>query len=416
MLRNKEVKLEMDDCRCIRQASLNLDNCRVNAEIMSGGERSDMAGSIKKQLLTVGTDEMGMPIQRWVYGKTMQELFENATEILNKFNPPEVVKVVEILEEKQRHCLFKSYAEKWMTLYKQETVRHTTLSEYRSVLNQHLLPAFGNYDLCEITTDKVQNFMLQKKSYAKKTIHEIVMVLGMIMEGAVEDGYIRINPARSKRLKNPSTKKMTRRILEEEEFGEVLKGLPKLSQSRDQRFLALLIYTGMRREEVLGLRWQDIDFKHRLIHVQRAITFKGNKPVVGLTKTENGIRYIPAHPALLEYLNHDEDEGNKEYVVQDHISQQIVKRMWMRISQEIDVHGTTPHCYRHMFTTMCRRAGMDEKTMQAIGGWSDIETMRNVYTHVQDQEMVNARKVLENMFKCFDESENEEDSSEEKQE
>ena len=60
----------------------------------------------------------------------------------------------------------------------------------------------------------------------------------------------------------------------------------------------LLVYTGMRREEVLGLRWEDIDTEKGLLHVRRAIAFKGNLPVIGATKTRNGKRTIPLHPDL----------------------------------------------------------------------------------------------------------------------
>ena len=81
------------------------------------------------------------------------------------------------------------------------------------------------------------------------------------------------------------------------------------------------------------------------------------------------------------------------------ITQQIVKRMWARISREINIYGATQHCFRHSFTTMCRRSGMDEKVMQKIGGWSDIATMRNVYTHVQTKDIDTAAQIMNGMFR-----------------
>ena len=376
-----------------------LENYREDAEDMSKGEQQDMSQTKMKQAITVGMDEKGYPIKKWVYGYGMQDLIENAARVYNEMNPPASTKVVEVIryvEQKPKDCCFKTYAERWLRLYKENTVRHTTLSEYRSVLNKHLLPELGDLMLSQITTDVIQEMLLNRKEYAKKTLHELIMVLGMILDGALEDGYIRFNPAKSARIRNPSTKKMMRKVLEEQELVEVIQGLPKLSQARDRRFLALLIYTGMRREEVLGLKWTDIDTENRLIHVDRAITFRGNKAIVGEPKTENGRRFIPMCKALFKWLTHD--ETNKEYVVQDQISQQIVKRMWQRISAEIEVFGTTPHCYRHMFTTLCRRSGMDEKTMQIIGGWSDIETMRNVYTHIQAKDVCKASGIIDAMF------------------
>lgn len=183
------------------------------------------------------------------------------------------------------------------------------------------------------------------------------------------------------------------------EFYSIIEHIPTLTQARDRRFLALLVYTGMRREEVLGLRWSDIEANSVTpkLHVRQTITFKGNTPIVGDTKTSSGVRDIPIHPDLLQWLTVEPE--NQEYVVQDSITQQIVKRMWARIAKEINVYGATPHCFRHSFTTMCRRSGMDEKVMQKIGGWSDIATMRNVYTHVQTKDIDTAAQIMNGMFR-----------------
>lgn len=339
--------------------------------------------------LIIGHNPDGTPITRWINGYTMQELIENGAALLHPEAPQEA-------PEKPDMPTFRKYATSWLELYKTHTVRHTTYSEYASILQKHLIPAFGDLPVTEITTDRIQQLLNDKRDYASKTLHEIQMVLGMVLEGAVEDGLITRNPAKSKRLRNPSTKKNEREALTEEQVGDIISHLPDLKQKRDQRYLALLIYTGMRREEVLGLRWEDVDAEKGLLHVRRAITFKGNLPVIGETKTRNGKRIIPLHPDLLQWLTHEED--NREYVMQDNVTSSTMKRTWERIKTEINVYGATPHCFRHTFTTVCRRSGMDEKTMQVIGGWSDIATMRNVYTHVQQTDLQRAGQLMGGMF------------------
>jgi len=339
--------------------------------------------------LIIGHNPDGTPITRWINGYTMQELIENGAALLR----PEASQEA---PEKPGVPTFRKYATSWLELYKTHTVRHTTYSEYASILQKHLIPAFGDLSVTEITTDRIQQLLNDKRDYASKTLHEIQMVLGMVLEGAVEDGLITRNPAKSKRLRNPSTKKNEREALTEEQVGDIISHLPDLKQKRDQRYLALLIYTGMRREEVLGLRWEDVDTEKGLLHVRRAITFKGNLPVIGETKTRNGKRTIPLHPDLLQWLTHEED--NIEYVMQDNVTSSTMKRTWERIKTEINVYGATPHCFRHTFTTVCRRSGMDEKTMHVIGGWSDIATMRNVYTHVQQTDLQRAGQLMGGMF------------------
>ena len=73
-------------------------------------------------------------------------------------------------------------------------------------------------------------------------------------------------------------------------------------QKEDRLLLALLIFTGMRRGEVIALRWEDIDWKKRLIAVKRAVTYKNNRPVIGKTKSEAGNRLIPLDEQLAAIL------------------------------------------------------------------------------------------------------------------
>ena len=97
-------------------------------------------------------------------------------------------------------------------------------------LQGYILPSFGEKDIRYITTDDVQRFMNSKADMSRKSIHEMVMVLGMVMESAVEDGIITRNPARSKRLKNPSKKKTVRNALEREQVADILANLGQSSR------------------------------------------------------------------------------------------------------------------------------------------------------------------------------------------
>ena len=220
----------------------------------------------------------------------------------------------------------------------------------------------------------------------------------MVLEAAKEDGIIAMNPARSTRLANPSQKVKKRVALTTEQIDDIIAHLDKLTL-RDRMFLALLLFTGMRRNEVLGLKWEDIDFNSGMIHVRRGVTFKGNQPVVSTPKTEAGIRTIPLNPLLAEYLHPRKAKG---YVIEDEkglpLTQQIVKRMWWRIAKTIDGYDTTPHYFRHTFVTFARRAGIEEKTLQTIGGYADIATMQKVYSHVQAEDMQDASEKMVSMY------------------
>lgn len=327
--------------------------------------------------------------EKWVSGDTMQELFEAAAKLIAGGAGGAV---------KPQQVLFKPYAEKWKRLYKDNKVRHTTLSEYSSILRKHLIPAFGEMDIASITTDDVQEFMNNKADYARKTIREMVLVLGMILGGAVEDGIITRNPARSKRLINPSSKESTRDALTREEALDIIAHLPDLRQARDRQYVALFVYTGMRREEVLGLRWRDVDFERGILYVRQAVTFSKGKPVVDKTKTKAGTRAIPMNPALAEWLDPKEPDV---YVIggkTNPTTEATVRRMWERIAKQINVYGKTPHYFRHTFMTFALRAGVKEKTLQTIGGYADVTTLRKVYTHTQEEDIAAATPIINGMF------------------
>lgn len=76
--------------------------------------------------------------------------------------------------------------------------------------------------------------------------------------------------------------------------------------------MALMVFTGMRRGEVLGLRWEDIDFEKKLITVSRAVSYTTNQPIVSEPKTQSGKRTIPLNDQLVEFLKPLQDSG---YVV-----------------------------------------------------------------------------------------------------
>ena len=167
---------------------------------------------------------------------------------------------------------------------------------------------------------------------------------------------------------------------------DIITNLGLLTNEDDRRFQALLIFTGMQRGEVLGLKWEDIDFANGVIHVQRNVTYpRGrNNPLIGTTKTVNGVRDIPILPMLLDYLS---PMGTTGYIVgssETPNTLSIVRRRNERINRLIDLHGATPHIFRHSFATMLYDAGTDIKTIQSIMGQSDYKTTADRYCHPRD--------------------------------
>lgn len=338
---------------------------------------------------------------KWVSGQNQQEILMAAAQLFAQAGMINGLTQEEASKPTSTLPIFKAYAETWYGRYKSGN-RHTTQKAAKSLFNKHLYPFFGEMHLDEITIDTIQDFIniKAKEEYAEKSILEMRLQLGMVLETAREDGLISLNAARSKRLVIPTKKKTVREPLTREQALDIIENLGNLKSVKDQMYVALLLYTGMRRSEVLGLQGQDIDLENGIIHVRRGVTFDKNRPVVDTTKTEAGIRDVPLHPDLVPYLPELKDGCFLMYghTEDTPMSQQMVKNTWNRIQKSINVYGKTPHYFRHTFATFAHRAGVDENTLKTIGGWADVETLRNVYTHTQEEDVNLAKKKLTGMF------------------
>lgn len=143
-------------------------------------------------------------------------------------------------EPKQSLPRFQEYAEQWYAQYKKGN-RHTTKKSATSLYTKHLYPFFGDMCLDEITTDVIQDFLNMKaeENYAKKTVHEMRLQLGMVLESAKEDRPILDNPARSKRLVIPTSRKTVRQPLTHKQALDVIGNLDKLKSQKDRLYVAL---------------------------------------------------------------------------------------------------------------------------------------------------------------------------------
>ena len=292
--------------------------------------------------------------------------------------------------------LFADYAWEWFESYKVPKLRPGTEMNYRLIIRKHLVPFFGDMRLDEINTVDVQRFYNLHAHKAKSSVRCMGIILHGIFDSAIEDGLCVIDPTRSKRL-TYSKKKTVREALAIEDAQDIIHNLGKL-EPRDRLLVALLIFTGIRRGEALGLQWEDIDFGRKLINIRRSVRFVGNRGYIGPTKSKAGVRLIPLEPQLEEILSalpHDGKYilGNGEFP----ITEMTYKRGWERICRTINMHGATAHVLRHTYITMAA-AHLDIKTLQTIAGHSDISTTMNRYAHGREDKIIQAGGLLRDMY------------------
>jgi integrase len=197
---------------------------------------------------------------KWLSGETQQDIFDAYLQCVIDAGIVVLPNSNQSIAQPPAENLFEARAWKWYNLYKVGKVRAKTLANYEGYLKKHLLPYFGPRDICTITIDDVQEFMNSKATYSKKTIEELLLTLGMILNAAKEDGIISINPAKSKRLRNPSSKKTVREALTSAEADDIESHLQDIPQLRDRRYVAMLLKFPARCEDIRGLQIKNFNF------------------------------------------------------------------------------------------------------------------------------------------------------------
>jgi len=356
----------------------------------------------KKRLraqITVGHDTDGTPIYKWASGRTKKELEANKEE-LRRAHINGAVAV-------RRDILFGEFVTDWYRIYKEPYISPSSKTSYRTVLNRYLFPEYGNKQMRAITAVQLQAYLNQLAGMGKTTLGYITGVLTNCFTLANAQGVIDRNPAEA--LKPPKAERTSRRALTPQETAAVLE---VIDARPDGLLLAILYYTGLRRGEVLGLRWSDIDFAKRTLHVERDIDFVTGE--VGSVKTENSIRTVPIPDALLAMLQKNRQIGSG-YIVRaprsgEYWSQATFMRRWrliqaafLKVAPGIENNGTgsilTPHYFRHNYASILYRSGVDVLTAQQYLGHADPATTMRIYTHLADETQLKDAEKVRNAFR-----------------
>ena len=340
--------------------------------------------SLEKRKIIISYTENGSPVYKSLCAHSQDEM--NVKIVQAFVESGRILQICPYLHtENHPHSkiLLKEYAIEW--LGRKRRLKETTRTTYLKFLELFILPVLGKLKVSEITVTDVQRMLDKHSHLARKTLVEMKSTLHQIMKYAVSDEIIRKNPCESVDIVIPSDKVKERKALPLTQFQEILSHLQDLTDN-DRRFLALCLFTGMRRGEALGLRWEDIyDDK---IHIQRNVTHpQRNQPYISTPKTKAGIRTIPMPQPLIDALCPYQEKGYLFGGETPYTLKQFTI-MWRRINKVIDMHGATPHVLRHSYLTYAVGVTTDFKTIQGISGHADVFTLVNRYAHPQETKVI----------------------------
>ena len=329
----------------------------------------DMAKRLKQQVTINGEEH-------WVTGLNLGDLLENYRKLLTK-------EVFEANQNGASSILFGDYMTKFVKTYKSAQATTTMVNRDR-IMKNHILPKFGNTPIDQITTGDIQQWFNELAgTYSKETIKKIKALMGPVFDGAVEDGHIPRNPLHSSRLKIGGRETVHHKALPPDKIKAVRDRIPSMDL-RERRMAALLCCTGMRIEEVLGLRWEDIDTERGCIHIRRAVVHPGrNMPEIKSTKSKTE-RTIPLPHHLLDELSPKEETGfllnsYTDLSRETPLSYTEAAKSFKRIQKQCGVEGYTAHDFRDTCATEWRESGISIDLIARLLGHKKTDVTEQRY-------------------------------------
>lgn len=274
-------------------------------------------------------------------------------------------------------------------------VKRSTYSAYILLIENHILPTFGNKT--SLVEEDVQNFVFAKLNdgLCQKTIKDILIVLKMVLKFGEKK---KLFPYTIFDVKFPIENE--KKDLEVLSIADHKRLIQYLQDNFTFKNLGIFIClsTGIRIGEVCGLRWSDIDLEKELICIRRTVQriyiieseIKRTEIIVDKPKTQNSIRDIPMSKELCAIIKPLCKVVNENYYVISNdikpIEPRTYRSYYLRLMKRLGIPPLKFHGLRHSFATRCIESKCDYKTVSVILGHSNISTTLNLYVHPNNEQ------------------------------
>ena len=262
---------------------------------------------------------------------------------------------------RSKSLLFVTWFDKYISVYKKNTLKPSTLKNLLGLFRLHILPYIANKPLKRINSQNIQE-ILNKMSNIPRQATIVYIQLNACFEQAYKLGLIYSNPCDAvifNKNKGNKGKALTR------EQEKILIEYLEKNNPPIKILIYLYLSTGMRRNELLNIEYKDLNFKDNEILV------KGEK-------TKNALRTIQVNSKVLE-LFPKLDKPFKEW------NGDKVDRAFKKITNLLGFKGITIHSLRHTFATRCIENGVDMVVVQKWLGHSSISMTIDTYTHIEKE-------------------------------
>lgn len=380
---------------------------------MANKRRPQGDGTIRKRSdgrwearIIIGHKNDGTPMYKSAFAKTQKSALKELHHLI------ELYRDVDLTEDCR--MTLGEWLDKWLDEYMIFTIRESTLDSYRAMVKNQVKPFIGGKQIASLTTADMQKFYnkikkegrvrehpIHGKTLADSMVRGVHMMLHEALDTAVKERLIAKNPTNGTTV--PKCNYPEKQILGDSQldtFLEAIKG-----EEYWDAFFYVEVMTGLRRGEICGLKWQDINFEENKLQVKRSVSVKkGGGVSIGETKTETGVRSILMPPSVADVLQNRKQRAITEWVFPNfmHPEQPISPATAYRKLKIILKHAGLPlirfHDLRHTFATHATHGGVDPKTLAGILGHTNASFTLDTYTHVTSDMQKAASNIVGNIM------------------
>ena len=364
--------------------------------------------------VTIGDDADDKSIVKYASGNTIKELESNIERIKREH--------IYGAEKIEREILFSRYVKEWYETYKEPRIAASNAKVYKTIIESIYMPAFGDKRLRSIRPAELQRFLDKHADFKESYMKKIYMIGRQIFRSALSDGIIDHDP--TLKIVRPACASGHRRALT---AAERLAVLSVIDSEINGLWLALLYYLGVRPGEALGIKWGDIDFKAKSVHIQRDVDYANSQDgVIGSLKNKESDRTIPM-PGELARLLRPRRGVPTSYVLQSQTTGEWLRAkeselLWDRLMRRAydadktiesrkacNIRNTdektqirrsvvTPYFLRHNYATMLHASGVDVvQASKWLGHKTPVTTLK-FYTHLEETKKETESAVIDSVF------------------
>ena len=383
---------------------------------MANKRRPQGDGTIRKRSdgrwearIIIGHKNDGSPMYKSAFAKTQKSALKQLHHLLDLYRD------VDLTEECR--MTLGEWMDKWMDEYMIFTIKENTIKGYRSQIDHQIKPFIGHKQLASLTTADIQKFYNKIKKEGRvhphpihghvlsdSMVRKIHMMLHEAMEVAVRERYIVRNPTDNTTIPKKTTTE--KQVLDDSQLNRFLEAIQCEPYWHD--FFYVEVMTGLRRGEICGIKWSDIDFNEGTLCIKRSVSTKeGGGVSIGETKTDAGVRTIIMPPSVATLLWKKRSDAINEWVFphytnpSDPLHPSSAYKKLKTLLKRLELPLLRFHDLRHTFATQATDGGVDPKTLAGILGHTDASFTLDTYTHVTSDMQKNASDVVGRMMQNF---------------